>query len=1691
MSQQKKVSEQISTLTARQFNKDYRKKNSQYRLSFDSQELRKTQPIKVSRLKSQNIEQGDQNGSILNDYSNIETISQNHMRLSKHPKERKNSQYQSNFFDSTSAKEYQNQNQFGPSQSRTAANQNIDILKFLKIDSMNTTLQNSGQLSFQKSESARFQSNAQFLFTQNISNTFREDSILDGVKRRPSQQLQSNNSSILRELYQKSSSQSQSIFQKDEYYQTHNQENSKQQCPNQSPLNKGNILTFAVGKNNQDEQSSQLLKSKDVEKIIQLRKQGLKLKKKENFYMQLISNDELALPKYEKEFPSIRREKYLESLKQEQKNQFSGQKNPFLIQLEDGSILDIEKVKNMTDSLQKSHRLIYHNSQNSQFKKPDERKDTKILSEWLDSMINKVYNEQITSYYDFYEKFELIFDGIISEISRQLKSTCSERAQLLTKVWSIYSTVISEFFQKTQQTNIKIESENFKRVNNVHKMYLNDIVTQNQQIKELYEKLETKENYMNKLRSENRYLRKKWQKLEKGSEYQQQHLEQYMQMYEEVVKENQGLKMKIEGIMFTQQNDFLDQFSRNDIQDRFNDEIEKIRAKLFEYFSNLYDEQKSKLMEAYQLRQNLKEKEILLAQKIEEEDEEYQKNLKNKLKIDQESVDDNILDNKCVDTSDLFKTESKCIDTSSLVKYENVEIQATPAQVKQVSVQIQVAPKIVSREIQADMRTLITNNESLSLQQQQQIQLINDNFLGFIQSQFYLSYNKLEKQTDLNIIQLDFLKFKESCQQILSKIQLKQEYSQQDSNQIVDYIEGNVSMIYKFITSIFATSNTQTNISKNLQIRVQKNQMEILVNANRVVLYHMYQKYVKQNIQDFLQNDTSIEQNDDFFKSISKKVSVTSFNNLEMDKIINQSSNQSDSLSHHKSSFYKLQRASKNLIVGFQFLKEAHVKKGQEQEEKMDNYHKYQQIAQNFENKQEIQKNSSFHNDGLLEKKDEKLIQINKIEKQQTNSSNQKLSSFQNKIINSSNKDEISESDQSDSECDKSSENSQSDQSSESSEIKNQSSHIILTEIHLKSQKNLSIQNQNKKDQQFFQFITNQEEQKTESNTLNVNPTQNNKKESVSLSPIKMEKKTTDDKNNESYFDQLSVSKNISRIKEEEEFYLKRRSSVLSQIIDNARVSLTLDLRNKTSSFSQEQTPKKVSETNKEEVDNQLTKSSPKNQQIQTNEKISTQQLLRELKLITPVENIFKRLRVSINSNKITRQSTKIIEKVIQKINKKQSQVLDLKEQKLNNILKVFGNIMVELMKYLKKNTNNTFPYFHAFSFDYFINNYGYSQATEKKFKEIVYCCYQLKNQHTRVNMFFKLLVGEIDYIDYKFLLELIQKIDDSNQNGAGVFQNVGEKNFIGWSKVYEFFMSCFAQVIPLKQYQIYDRQIQQMKNKTIQINKVMINADEAIDFMMKIYVQEVKQNFCQNYFDLYFIADIYDINFMTLDQFFFVYYSIEPLEDQLNKEELTQIFMQEHDLQFSIANSNKFYGIFDESIAFLQKFTHLQLIEYGIQKDFIYGMSIFRFCQICIDYDFLSLKKQQKFIGHSIEAQVGLLKQEFETRIQQIQRRFIESSKYNILYHLQIKALKKYLKLDDEKYTHSDFLFEDKVLVNNKQAIINYKLLDYASSQHYLDYIIEKDLLINPLKQLSQAFFKINKKFKNTIQNQMLPNQK
>lgn len=69
-----------------------------------------------------------------------------------------------------------------------------------------------------------------------------------------------------------------------------------------------------------------------------------------------------------------------------------------------------------------------HNSQNINFKKADERSDAKMLSEWLDEMLATIYKGQIASYKELYYKLETVFNSVVSELSRQLSVTCSERA---------------------------------------------------------------------------------------------------------------------------------------------------------------------------------------------------------------------------------------------------------------------------------------------------------------------------------------------------------------------------------------------------------------------------------------------------------------------------------------------------------------------------------------------------------------------------------------------------------------------------------------------------------------------------------------------------------------------------------------------------------------------------------------------------------------------------------------------------------------------------------------------------------------------------------------------------------------------------------------------------------------------------------------------------------------------------------------------------------------------------------------------------------------------------------------------------------------------------------------------------------------------------------------------------------------
>lgn len=89
-----------------------------------------------------------------------------------------------------------------------------------------------------------------------------------------------------------------------------------------------------------------------------------------------------------------------------------------IIAFEDGSMMLADKLKIQVETASKQMPMTFHNSQNYAFAKADSRNDAKLLSEWVDDMIGKVFAETSSECFTLYEKFSQVFSLAISEMAR-------------------------------------------------------------------------------------------------------------------------------------------------------------------------------------------------------------------------------------------------------------------------------------------------------------------------------------------------------------------------------------------------------------------------------------------------------------------------------------------------------------------------------------------------------------------------------------------------------------------------------------------------------------------------------------------------------------------------------------------------------------------------------------------------------------------------------------------------------------------------------------------------------------------------------------------------------------------------------------------------------------------------------------------------------------------------------------------------------------------------------------------------------------------------------------------------------------------------------------------------------------------------------------------------------------------------
>ncbi|KAL4475215.1 hypothetical protein ABPG72_018872 [Tetrahymena utriculariae] len=594
--------------------------------------------------------------------------------------------------------------------------------------------------------------------------------------------------------------------------QTHQQINESIQLQKQKTLDKilkqsfSNISNlkprkkYELNKDNPFGKQSSILATKSpliditqIEQVCYLRS----TQAKQDFYLQLLgTNRQKSEPQYT---PNI----------EELKWKINQQKH---INVDD---IFVQQIKGITANLSKDS-IVSHSSQNKNLKKSTERKDMLLLNIWMEQMLNQVFEKgkKYWNYQEFFDEIEIIYAGCMKEIARQVSLDCSERGQMLTQIWDIYSSIVRNFIDKSQKEYQKKELEQINLQRSIQNVYIRDLKKMQEQQDKLNELLELRNNQISKAKAENRYLSKKWKKTEKALQVIQDDFNAQINLYDEALKEITYLKMQQEEYILQDQ---IRQAAANSDEDytqaasssKFMLEIEKIKIELQNQYQFLYMEEKKKLEEAYIIHKQNQDKQMILAQEIEQEESGLEKNQLQR--IQEYNFEDVLLANIGVDTSDLCQKQSFGTDTCDLVEKQdkciNVNIQ------KQMKFQsTQTVCTTESKAQQVNIRTIINENKVLTIEEQHYFSKIE-------QSQFtdLIKEYRVLKLIDTNILERDdygklmveqeFKRVKKEIRNMINLTFLKEDMTQKDYN-----------ILSEFICKIFSSSeNFLASLIKNIQ----------------------------------------------------------------------------------------------------------------------------------------------------------------------------------------------------------------------------------------------------------------------------------------------------------------------------------------------------------------------------------------------------------------------------------------------------------------------------------------------------------------------------------------------------------------------------------------------------------------------------------------------------------------------------------------------------------------------------------------------------------------------------------------------------------------------------------------------------------------------------------------------------------
>ena len=162
-----------------------------------------------------------------------------------------------------------------------------------------------------------------------------------------------------------------------------------------------------------------------------------------------------------------------------------------------------------------SYSLEFHTSQNKNLIKPSIRKDVAYLENWLNEMLENVKKKPKYCFNLLIEDLQIIYSACLKELIRQISLHCSERGQLMEKIWNSYVDLLEKAILSSNKEKEKLEKGYLDEITRIYAIFEKESGNFKKEIEGFKkEKMENDEK-MNKNWEELIYLRTKFHRLEK------------------------------------------------------------------------------------------------------------------------------------------------------------------------------------------------------------------------------------------------------------------------------------------------------------------------------------------------------------------------------------------------------------------------------------------------------------------------------------------------------------------------------------------------------------------------------------------------------------------------------------------------------------------------------------------------------------------------------------------------------------------------------------------------------------------------------------------------------------------------------------------------------------------------------------------------------------------------------------------------------------------------------------------------------------------------------------------------------------------------------------------------------------------------------------------------------------------------